>query len=94
MNDGSESITINNFSNSIVTGLPLGLLFNQSTAEECFYKFKKHKAVRYQESYEVNDIESSAFTVVEFSIDTVFYKLSFVNDDLLTGIVISTKLIE
>ncbi|NRT15388.1 hypothetical protein HNP99_001735 [Flavobacterium sp. 28A] len=94
MNDGSESITINNFTKTIVAGLPLGLQFNQSNAEECFYKFKKYKAVRYQESYEVSDTENSAFMVVEFSIDTIYYKLSFVNDDLLTGIVISTKPIE
>lgn len=94
LENGNESLTINNFSNDVIEGLPFDLAFNSSSEEECYYLFKKHNPVRYQDSYEVSDTENKAFSVLEFTIDNLYYKLSFVTNDNLSGIVISTATIK
>lgn len=90
-NDNSESITINYFGNDEIAGLPFDLIFNHSSEEDCYSKFKKYNPVRYQDSYEINESESAAFSVLEFKIQNTFIKLAFLNDDNLSGIILSTS---
>ena len=94
LENGTESLTINNFNNEVTEGLPFDLVFNSSDEEECYYLFNKYNPVRYQDSYEVSETENRAFSVLEFTIDKLYYKLSFLTNDKLTGVIISTAPIQ
>ena len=46
--DGSQHVTINYYGDKFVDGLPVGLIFNETTEEECYYRYKKYNPSRYQ----------------------------------------------
>jgi hypothetical protein len=60
-----------------VSGLPYGLVFNESTASECKTKFARYNAQLYQTTVEANANTSSALTVVTFKMNNSFVRLEF-----------------
>lgn len=90
MNDGLEYYALQYYGDQKVSGLPYGLVFNESSASECKAKFARYNAQLYQTTAEVNANTSSALTVVTFKMDNRFVRLEFGNQ-YLTRLLVSNK---
>lgn len=93
MTDGLQYYSLEYFGKDKIQGLPEGLIFNETTAEEAKYKFTNSNAQIYQESVTVNQSMSRAITVVTFEKESKFIKLNFGNE-FLTKIIVSNKEIQ
>lgn len=90
MTSGEEYYAIQYYGEDAVSGLPYGLVFNDSSPSECKDKFARYKAQLYQTTVGVDENTSKALTVVTFKMNTSFVRLEFGNE-YLTRIVISNK---
>lgn len=90
MTSGEEYYAIQYYGEDAVSGLPYGLVFNDSSPSECKDKFARYKAQLYQTTAGVDENTSKALTVVTFKMNTSFVRLEFGNE-YLTRIVISNK---
>lgn len=90
MNDGLEYYALQYYGDQKVSGLPYGLVFNESSASECKSKFARYNAQLYQTTVEVDANTSSALTVVTFKMDNRFVRLEFGNQ-YLTRLLVSNK---
>lgn len=90
MNDGLEYYALQYYGDQKVSGLPYGLVFNESSASECKTKFARYNAQLYQTTVEVDANTSSAVTVVSFKMDNRFVRLEFGNQ-YLTRLLVSNK---
>ncbi|MBP2616363.1 hypothetical protein [Chryseobacterium jejuense] len=90
MNDGEEYYALQYYGDQKVSGLPYGLVFNESSASECKAKFARYNAQLYQTTVEVDANTSSALTVVTFKMDNRFVRLEFGNQ-YLTRLLVSNK---
>lgn len=90
MNDGEEYYALQYYGDQKVSGLPYGLVFNESSASECKTKFARYKAQLYQTTVDVDANTSSALTVVTFKMDNRFVRLEFGNQ-YLTRLLVSNK---
>lgn len=90
MTSGEEYYAIQYYGEDTVSGLPYGLVFNDSSPSECKDKFARYKAQLYQTTVGVDENTSKALTVVTFKMNTSFVRLEFGNE-YLTRIVISNK---
>lgn len=92
LKDSNQAYSLSYFGEEKITGLPLGLVFNQTTFEQCKKKFAANGAKSHQETEEDSEGESSrAFLVMEFKLEKYFVTLGFYNNDYLTSIQISTS---
>ncbi|AZA84857.1 hypothetical protein C1637_18930 [Chryseobacterium lactis] len=90
MNDGKEYYALQYYGDQKVSGLPYGLVFNDSSPTECKTKFARYNAQLYQTTVDTDESSSKALTVVTFKISTSFVRLEFGNG-YLTRLVISNK---
>ncbi len=90
MNDGREYYAIQYYGSDSVSGLPYGLVFNESSPSECKQKFARYNAKLYQTTVDTDENASSALTVVTFKMNSSFVRLEFGNQ-YLTRLVISNK---
>jgi hypothetical protein len=90
MNDGREYYAIQYYGTEMVSGLPYGLVFNDSSPSECKQKFARYNAQLYQTTVDTDENSSRALTVVTFKINSSFVRLEFGNQ-YLTRLVISNK---
>ncbi|SHG38773.1 hypothetical protein [Chryseobacterium vrystaatense] len=90
MNSGEEYYAIQYYGENIVSGLPHGLAFNDSSPSECKQKFARYNAQLYQTTVDTDENSSKALTVVTFKMNTSFVRLEFGNE-YLTRLVISNK---
>ncbi len=90
MTDGLDYYALQYYGDRMVSGLPYGLVFNDSSPSECKTKFARYNAQLYQTTVDVDDRSSKALTVVTFKINTNYVRLEFGNE-YLTRIVISNK---
>ncbi|SHL93510.1 hypothetical protein SAMN05444407_107267 [Chryseobacterium contaminans] len=90
MNDGLEYYALQYYGDQKVSGLPYGLVFNESSASECKTRFARYNAQLYQTTVEVDANTSSALTVVSFKMDNRFIRLEFGNQ-YLTRLFVSNK---
>ncbi|WP_265129836.1 hypothetical protein [Chryseobacterium oranimense] len=90
MNDGREYYAIQYYGSDMVSGLPYGLVFNDSSPSECKQKFARYNAKLYQTTVDTDEMTSSALTVVAFKMNSSFVRLEFGNQ-YLTRLVISNK---
>lgn len=90
MNGGEEYYALQYYGDQKVSGLPYGLVFNESTASECQSKFARYNAQLYQTAVEVDANTSSALTVVTFKMNKSFIRLEFGNQ-YLTRLLVSNK---
>ena len=90
MTSGEEYYAIQYYGQDSVSGLPYGLVFNDSSPSECKDKFARYNAQLYQTSINVTESSADALTVVTFKMNTSFVRLEFGNQ-YLTRIVISNK---
>ncbi|WP_162926070.1 hypothetical protein [Chryseobacterium aurantiacum] len=90
MNDGEEYYALQYYGDKKVSGLPYGLVFNESSPTECQTKFARYKAQLYQTTVETDENTSKALTVVTFKMNTNFVRLEFGNQ-YLTRLVVSNK---
>lgn len=90
MTSGEEYYAIQYYGEDAVSGLPYGLIFNDSSPSECKDKFARYKAQLYQTTVGVDENTSKALTVVTFKMNTSFVRLEFGNE-YLSRIVISNK---
>lgn len=90
MTSGEEYYAIQYYGEDAVSGLPYGLVFNDSSPSECKDKFARYKAQLYQTTVGVDENTSKALTVVTFKMDSKFVKLEFGNE-YLSRIVVSNK---
>lgn len=93
MTDGLQYYSLEYFGKDKIKGLPDGLIFNETTAEEAKYKFTNSNAQIYQESVSVNQDISRAVTVITFEKENKFIKLNFGNE-FLTKVLVSNKEIQ
>ncbi|MBB6370816.1 hypothetical protein [Chryseobacterium shigense] len=90
MNGGAEYYAIQYYGNNSVSGLPYGLVFNDSSPSECKQKFARYNAQLYQTTVDTDENSSRALTVVTFKMNSSFVRLEFGNE-YLTRLVISNK---
>lgn len=90
MNDGQEYYAIQYYGNDMVSGLPYGLVFNDSSPSEAKQKFARYNAQLYQTTVNTDENTSRALTVVTFKMNSSFVRLEFGNE-YLTRLVISNK---
>ncbi|MCQ9637125.1 hypothetical protein MP477_19440 [Chryseobacterium sp. WG23] len=90
MTTGLEYYALQYYGNQKVSGLPYGLVFNDSSPSECKTKFARYNAQLYQTTVDTDENSSKALTVVTFKINTSFVRLEFGNE-YLTRLVISNK---
>ncbi|WP_419494112.1 hypothetical protein [Chryseobacterium bernardetii] len=90
MNDGEEYYALQYYGDKKVSGLPYGLVFNESTASECKTKFARYNAQLYQTTVEADANTSSTLTVVTFKMNNSFVRLEFGNQ-YLTRLLVSNK---
>ena len=90
LTSGEEAYAIQYYGNDAVAGLPHDLVFNESTAEECYYKLKKYNARLYRTTVEVDAMTSQAVSVVSFKVNGMFVNLEFGNG-FLSRMVVSNK---
>ncbi|MGU3376046.1 hypothetical protein [Chryseobacterium sp. M5A1_1a] len=90
MNDGEEYYALQYYGDKKVSGLPYGLIFNESSPTECQSKFARYNAQLYQTTVDTDENSSKALTVVTFKINTNFVRLEFGNQ-YLTRLVVSNK---
>uniref|UniRef100_UPI0032195A0B hypothetical protein n=1 Tax=Chryseobacterium sp. TaxID=1871047 RepID=UPI0032195A0B len=82
MNGGEEYYALQYYGDKKVSGLPYGLIFNESSASECKTKFARYNAQLYQTTVDVDANTSSALTVVTFKMNGSFVRLEFGNQYL------------
>ncbi len=91
LKDSNQTYSISYFGEEKITGLPLGLTFNQTTFDACKKKFAANGAKSYQETEDDSEGDSArAFLVMEFKYEKYFVTLGFYNNDYLTSIKVST----
>lgn len=90
MNGGEEYYAIQYYGENSVSGLPYGLVFNDSSPSECKQKFARYNAQLYQTAVDTDENSSKALTVVTFKMNSSFVRLEFGNE-YLTRLVISNK---
>lgn len=90
MNGGEEYYAIQYYGEDMVSGLPYGLVFNDSSPSECKQKFARYNAQLYQTTVGIDENSSKALIVVTFKMNTTFVRLEFGNE-YLTRLVISNK---
>jgi hypothetical protein len=90
MTTGLEYYALQYYGSQKVSGLPYGLVFNESSPTECKTKFERYNAQLYQTTVDTDENSSKALTVVTFKINTSFVRLEFGNE-YLTRLVISDK---
>ncbi|MDP9960331.1 hypothetical protein [Chryseobacterium lathyri] len=90
MNSGEEYYAIQYYGSDSVSGLPHGLVFNDSSPSECKQKFARYKAQLYQTTVDTDENSSKALTVVTFKMNSSFVQLEFGNE-YLSRLVISNK---
>lgn len=90
MTSGEEYYAIQYYGEDSVSGLPYGLVFNDSSPSECKDKFARYNAQLYQTSINVTETSADALTVVSFKMNSTFVRLEFGNE-YLTRVVISNK---
>ena len=90
MNDGEEYYAIQYYGDDAVSGLPYGLVFNDSSPSECKTKFARYNAQLYQTTVDVDANTAKALTVVTFKMNSTFVRLEFGNE-YLSRIVISNQ---
>lgn len=90
MNGGEEYYALQYYGDKKVSGLPYGLVFNESSPSECKAKFAKYNAQLYQTTVEVDANTSTAVTVVTFKMNNSFVYLEFGNQ-YLTKLLVSNK---
>lgn len=91
LKDKNQYASIAYFGDEKISGLPLGLTFNESTFDQCKYKFAKYKPTWHQETTEVSSTESKAFLILEFKVNQYYVQLGFYNNKYVTSVQISTK---
>ncbi|WP_316802467.1 hypothetical protein [Pedobacter nototheniae] len=91
LKDKNQYASIAYFGDEKISGLPLGLTFNESTFEQCKYRFAKYKPSWQQETTEVSATESKAFLILEFKVNQYFVQLGFYNNKYVTSVQVSTK---
>lgn len=90
MTGGLEYYALQYYGDDIVSGLPYGLAFNNSSPSESKQKFARYNAQLYQTTVDTDENSSKALTVVTFKMNTNFVRLEFGNE-YLTRLVISNK---
>lgn len=90
MSTGLEYYAIQYYGQDMVSGLPHGLVFNDSSPSECKQKFARYNAQLYQTVGETEENSEKALTVVTFKMNSSFVRLEFGNE-YLTRLVISNK---
>ncbi|MGK6342718.1 hypothetical protein ACMGDK_10790 [Chryseobacterium sp. DT-3] len=90
MSTGLEYYAIQYYGQDMVSGLPYGLVFNDSSPSECKQKFARYNAKLYQTVGDTNENSEKALTVVTFKMNSSFVRLEFGNE-YLTRVVISNK---
>jgi len=90
MSTGLEYYAIQYYGQDMVSGLPHGLVFNDSSPSECKQKFARYNAKLYQTVGDTNENSEKALTVVTFKMNSSFVRLEFGNE-YLTRVVISNK---
>ncbi|REC79585.1 hypothetical protein DRF60_03980 [Chryseobacterium elymi] len=90
MNNGGEYYAIQYYGSDSISGLPYGLVFNDSSPSECKQKFARYNAQLYQITVDTDENSSKALTVVTFKMNSSFVRLEFGNE-YLTRLVISNK---
>lgn len=90
MNNGMEYYAIQYYGSDMVSGLPHGLVFNDSSPSECKQKFARYNAKLYQTTVDTDEMTSTALTVVTFKMNSSFVRLEFGNE-YLSRLVISNK---
>ena len=90
MNDGTEYYAIQYYGNDAVSGLPFGLIFNDSSPSECKTKFARYNAQLYHTSVNQTEATAEVITVVTFKMNSTFVRLEFGNE-YLTRVVVSNK---
>ncbi|MCJ7932865.1 MAG: hypothetical protein MUW56_04345 [Chryseobacterium sp.] len=87
---GEEYYALQYYGNDMVSGLPYGLVFNESSPTECKSKFARYDAQLYQTTVDTDENTSNALTVVTFKMNAGFVRLEFGNG-YLSRLVISNK---
>jgi len=90
MNGGEEYYAIQYYGTESVSGLPFGLVFNDSSPSECKQKFARYNAQLYQTTVDTDENSARALTVVTFKMNSSFVRLEFGNQ-YLTRLVVSNK---
>ena len=90
MTSGEEYYAIQYYGNDAVSGLPYGLVFNDSSPSECKTKFARYNAQLYQTTVDGDENTAKALTVVTFKMNSTFVRLEFGNE-YLSRLVISNK---
>lgn len=90
MSTGLEYYAIKYYGEDMVSGLPHGLVFNDSSPSECKKQFARYNAQLYQTVGETEENSEKALTVVTFKMNSSFVRLEFGNENL-TRVVISNK---
>jgi len=90
MNDEREYYAIQYYGDEMVSGLPYGLIFNNSSPSECKQKFARYNAQLYQTTVDTDENSARALTLVTFKMNSSFVRLEFANE-YLTRLVISNK---
>ncbi|WP_123912011.1 hypothetical protein [Chryseobacterium shigense] len=90
MNGGEEYYAIQYYGEDSVSGLPFGLVFNDSSPSECKQKFARYNAQLYQTTVDTDENSARALTVVTFKMNSSFVRLEFGNQ-YLTRLVVSNK---
>lgn len=90
MSTGLEYYAIQYYGQDMVSGLPHGLVFNDSSPSECKQKFARYNAQLYQTTVDTDENSSKALTVVTFKMNSSFVRLEFGNE-YLSRLVISNK---
>lgn len=90
MTSGEEYYAIQYYGNDAVSGLPYGLIFNDSSPSECKTKFARYNAQLYQTTVDGDENTAKALTVVTFKMNSTFVRLEFGNE-YLSRLVISNK---
>ena len=90
MNDNEEYYSLQYYGEDEVSGLPHGLIFNNSSPTECRDKFVRYNAQLYQTAVNVDENTSKALTLVTFKMNTSYIRLEFGNE-YLTKIIVSNK---
>nr|WP_199158963.1 hypothetical protein [Pedobacter sp. ASV2] len=91
LKDKNQYASIAYFGDEKISGLPLGLIFNESTFDQCKSKFAKYKPTWHQETTEVSATESKAFLILEFKVNQYYVQLGFYNNKYVTSVQVSTK---
>jgi hypothetical protein len=88
----NQAYSLSYFGDSAIAGLPLDLVFKQTTFQECKIKYARYAAKWHQESEtDPNTNASHTFLVLEFKMDQYFVTLGFYDNNYLSSIQLSTS---